>query len=36
MNSEPGEKYDIVVFENMTKKITKKEIENFLESSKIL
>jgi hypothetical protein len=25
---------DIVVFENMTKKITQKEIEGFLESSK--
>jgi hypothetical protein len=25
---------DIVVFENMTKKITQKEIESFLESSK--
>jgi hypothetical protein len=29
-----NEKYDIVVFENMNKKISHKEIEDFLESSK--
>ena len=33
-NGKEAEKYDIVVFENMNKKIKRQEIEAFLDSSK--